>query len=730
MEVTSHPASAAIFLSQIVAFLVCGRLLGELMQRIGQASVLGQLAAGMLLGPSVLGAISPELEHSLFPSGEAQRAMINSVGELGIVLLLLLAGMETDLGLVRRSGRAALSVSLAGIAIPFACGVGVGTWLPDSMLPDPGKRLVTALFLGTALSISSVKIVALLVRELGFLRRTVGQVIVASAIIDDTLGWIIMSVTFGLALRGAIDIPSVLRAVLGTLAFLGLSLTVGRRVVYQLIRWVNDNFVSELPVITVIIAITGVMALITQAIGVHTVLGAFVAGIVIGDSPILTRHIEAQLRGLIIALFMPVFFGLAGLSTDLQALGRPDLLLLTLGLIAIASIGKFSGAMIGGRAAGLSYAQSLAVGCGMNARGSTEIIIASIGLSAGVLNQSLFTSIVTMAIVTTMAMPPMLRWALGRLPMTSEEQARLEREELEARSLIPNIERLLLAVDSSPSGELAGRLAGHLAGVRGMPTTVVQIDSAASDVQNLREQQVARTATAVKGAADSDGQAATPEGTPDIQVRVPATRSAETTISTEAKKGYGLLFIGREPAAEGDRFHDQITRAAAEFGGPFAIVIARGKQSHIDNAPLKVLVPVSGTPVSRHGGELAIALTETTGGTVTALHVPRADVKRWLLRNRYALSLARSSIANSIIREIVRLGEIHGVAVTGAVRAGRAPDEAVLRELQRGQYNLVVMGVTSRPTEQLFFGEIASILLTRANCSVVFLASEGDSTAR
>src|SRR5579859_1071691 len=141
MELTHHTASATVFLSEIVAFLVCGRLLGELMQRIGQASVLGQLVAGMLLGPSVLGALSPELQHSLFPSEEAQRAMINSVSELGILLLLLLAGMETDLGLVRRSGRAALSVSLAGIAIPFACGVGVGAWLPDSLLPDPEKRL-------------------------------------------------------------------------------------------------------------------------------------------------------------------------------------------------------------------------------------------------------------------------------------------------------------------------------------------------------------------------------------------------------------------------------------------------------------------------------------------------------------------------------------------------------------------------------------------------------------
>jgi Kef-type K+ transport system membrane component KefB len=271
--------------------------MGELMHRIGQPAVMGQLIAGILLGPSVLGAVWPELQHSLFPTSPDQKAMIDAVAQLGILLLLLLTGMETDLSVVRRSRRAAVSVSIAGIAVPFLCGILLGELLPDTMLPDPGKRLITALFLGTALSISSVKIVAMVVREVGFLRRTVGQVIVAAAIIDDTIGWIIMSVTFGLALHGGIDPASLAQSLLGTAFFLVLSFTIGRRLVFRLIRWANDRFLSELPVITAILVATGVMALITNAIGVHTVLGAFVAGILVGQSPILTRHIDEQLRG-------------------------------------------------------------------------------------------------------------------------------------------------------------------------------------------------------------------------------------------------------------------------------------------------------------------------------------------------------------------------------------------------------------------------------------------------
>ena len=233
------------------------------------------------------------------------------------------------------------------------------------------------------------------------------------------------------------------KSVLGTAVFLIASFTIGRRVVFFLIRWANDNFEGDFPVITTILVIMGVMALTTHFIGVHTVLGAFVAGVLIGESPILSKHIDEQLRGLILAFFMPVFFGIAGLSADLTVLKDPSLALMALGLIAIASFGKFAGAFIGGEIGGLTRRELLALACGMNARGSTEVIVATIGLSMGALSQNLFTMIVAMAIVTTMAMPPMLRWGLSRVPMGKDEKERLEREEFEAKGFVPNLERLL-----------------------------------------------------------------------------------------------------------------------------------------------------------------------------------------------------------------------------------------------------------------------------------------------
>src|SRR5947208_6416568 len=264
-------ASEVLFLAPLITLMLVGRLLGEIMNRIGQPSVMGMLLGGIMLGPSVLGGLWPDLQHAVFPRTAEQKAMLDGVSQYGILLLLLLTGMETDLKLVRTVGKASLSISVTGVAIPFICGFVLGQFLPEWLLPHPDQRLLTSLFLGTALSISSIKIVAAIVREMGFTRRNLGQIIVASAICEDSIGWIIIAITFGLAEAGRIDVLSVSKSVLGTAAFLVASLTIGRRLVFFAIRWANDHFESDFPVITTILVIMGAMALTTHFIGVHTV---------------------------------------------------------------------------------------------------------------------------------------------------------------------------------------------------------------------------------------------------------------------------------------------------------------------------------------------------------------------------------------------------------------------------------------------------------------------------
>jgi Kef-type K+ transport system membrane component KefB/nucleotide-binding universal stress UspA family protein len=705
--------SEALFIAQIIILLIVGRSLGEVMQRLGQPAIMGQLLAGIVLGPSLLGFVLPDLQHAMFPSDPRQKIMIDAVSQIGILLLLLLTGMETDLALIAPVRRAAASISVAGIVAPFACGVLLGELIPASMLPNPDLRLITSLFLGTALSISSVKIVAAVVEEMNFMRRTIGQLIVASAVIDDTIGWIIIAVIFGIALRGEVEIVSVVATILGTVAFMAASLTVGQRIVSAIIRWTNDNFVSELPVITAIIVITGVMALITHMIGVHTVLGAFVAGILVGRSPILTQHVRDQLRGTIIALFMPVFFGIAGLGADLTVLKDPSLLLVAVGLIAIASIGKFGGAFLGGSLARLSARESLAIGCGMNARGSTEVIVATIGLSMGALNQTLYSMIVLMAFVTTMAMPPLLRWALARLPVSNEEADRLAREAVEAKGFLGTLERLLLAVDDTPNGRFVARLGGILSAWRRIPTTVV-------DLTVRPDAEAASPATVVKEAAATTTADGDKEPAPaDVTIRR-HDAAQDDAVTKEARKGYGLLMIGvDEVTVDGGGFGARVTKLAEEFDGPVLLVEARGA-NHQDpvGSGLDILVPVTGTQDSRRALEVAIALARAGTSSLTLIHVTVQNPSR---RRRVAEQLRRPD--HDVMRDAVALAEHYQIECRTVMRQDVSAAEAILKQLKRGRHDLVVLGVRPRAGGGMFFGAVADDLMLQAPASVVLVSA-------
>ena len=704
--------SEALFIAQIVLLLLAGRLLGEFVQRVGQPAVMGQLVAGMLLGPSVFGMLWPDAQRAIFAGGPEQKAMLDAVSHLGILMLLLLTGMETDLKLVKSTRRAAASVSAAGIIIPFVCGVALGQVLPEAMLPRPDQRLITSLFLGTALSVASVKIVATVVRDMGFMRRRIGMTLVASAIVDDTVGWTIIAITSSLALHGVLDAAALTQSLLGTGLFLLTSFTLGQRLVFALIRWTNDRFISEAPVVTAILIVMGVMALTTHLIGIHTVLGAFVAGILVGQSPILTRHINEQLRGLVVALFMPVFFSIAGLNADLSILKDPQLAGLTVGLIAIASVGKFSGAFLGGALGGLSGRESLALACGMNARGSTEVIVASIGLSMGVISHDLFTMIVTMAVVTTLAMPPTLRWALSRLPLREEEQARLDREEFEAKGFIPNVERLLVAVDGSANGKLALRLAGLIAASRGITTTVLHLGGGSP--AHVR---AAITAIAGRGTDEERGQRA------HVTLRT-GSLPPDAAVTREAKKGYGLLVLGiAKTVAPHGGFDEEIGRIAAIYDGPLAVVVARGP--HVDGeneAALNLLVPVRGNKVSRRAAEVALAMARTSDSPMTALYVLSAagpgGAKR---RLRHPTPSRRYEEA--VLKEIVDLADRYGRSIRTALRLDVSPEDAILRQARLGHYNLIVMGVGKPAGDTLFFGKVAAAILENSNHSILFVSS-------
>ena len=697
----------AIFAAELILLLFFGRLIGELMTRVGQPAIFGQLLAGVLLGPSVFGLILPELRYMVFPDTPAVKSMIDAVSQIGILLLLLLTGMETNLALVNRRRRAVVSTSLSGIVVPFACGVALAYALPVELLPSPTGRLVTALFLGTALSISSVKIVGMVLLETGALRRDVGQLILATAILDDTLAWIIIAVISGIAAHDTVDLQHVGLSIGLTALFLAASVSFGRRLVARIILWCNDNLGTEVPVISAILLIMLTMALTTELIGVHTALGAFIAGILIGQSPILTEHIEGQLRGFIMAFFAPVFFAVAGLGMDLRTLFDPTLALFTLAIIVIASLGKFVGAFIGGRLGGMSWLESLTLATGLNARGSTEVIVASVGLSMGALTQPLYTMIVAMAVVTTMAMPPSLRWMMARLPLGDDELQRLDKEDAEQSESVPHMERALIYLDDSANGVVMASLAGLFVARQSVLTTVLEAPAQGGAVG----QGVRRLTAAAKTALRS------PPERPLQQLVQARTAEADDALEKEAVKGYNIAFVGVDQpiSLTEPRFEERLERLVSTFEGPVAMLVNGEALGPSAGSPRDILVPATGDPESRLATEIALVVAAASRGSLTVFHVFDPQEDTLMLRGR-----ARR-FGMSVLVDAHRLGKRSGVPVKGLTATNTQPEAEIRRAVARGGHDLLVMGTSLRRGGAKFLGPRALALVRSLGVPVLLV---------
>jgi nucleotide-binding universal stress UspA family protein len=387
--------------------------------------------------------------------------------------------------------------------------------------------------------------------------------------------------------------------------------------------------------------------------------------------------------------------------------------------VLIASIGKFGGAFAGGAMGGLTTRESYALASGMNARGSTEVIIATIGLSMGVLSQNMFSMIVTMAILTTMAMPPMLRAALSRLPLSKDEKARLEREEFEQNGFVANLERLLLAADESPNAKFASHIAGLLAGWRGLPITVLHLDpkmqekeAKPDDTESLEA--VVKNAAKVIGEADEDSS-----GNVDITTSALKEKPAEA-IAEEAKKGFDLLVVGMDQLLDArGRFVRRIEQIGAGFKGPMAIVA--GKGAHLEQPVangLKILVPVSGSAVSRRGAEVAVALAHVSPNPLRVVYVSTTR-DRGAKRESASISLAREE---AILKEAAAAAARYNVEVSTALRAHTAPEQAILQEIRSANADLVVLGVDRIQGDKLDFGSVAHAVLSKSKASVLLIA--------
>jgi len=399
----STPQLSVYFFLQVGVIILACRAAGALARRFGQPQVVGEMIAGVALGPSLFGALAPGVQGALFPS--ASLDMLYVGGQVGVGLYMFLVGTEFNVTHLQARYRSALAVSWAGIAVPFALAFALAPWLHDvpGLFSPQARFLETALFLGAAIAITAFPMLARIIQERGLAGSPLGTLALTAGAMDDAAAWCILAVVLA-SFGGSWDQAWV--AIVGGIAYLALMLSVGRRWLRPLADRAPLDGPLPAPTFAVVMALFFFCAWAMDAIGLHAVFGGFVLGICLPRGA-LTDGLRATLQTVVVVVLLPLFFTYSGLKTQLSLVFDAAMLLPAAAILLASFGGKAIACWAAARLAGETSRDAMAIGALMNARGLMELIIINIGLQAGLIGPSLFSILVVMAILTTLMATPL-----------------------------------------------------------------------------------------------------------------------------------------------------------------------------------------------------------------------------------------------------------------------------------------------------------------------------------
>jgi Kef-type K+ transport system membrane component KefB len=699
-----------VLLVQVSVLLFTARLLGELSQKLGQPTVIGEILAGILLGPSLLSGIFPALGEWLVPHTPTQGHLLELVSLMGVLFLLLVTGLETDLPLIRKQARSAIGVAFGGLLATLSTGFLIGQFIPDDLLVDPNQRFVFALFLATAMAISAIPVVAKILMEMKLTRRNIGQTIIAAAMIDDTVGWILLSVVIGIASEGVLSLAGFAQSILRVLALMVLSFTAGTWIVRRSLAFVHNKLHMTDKILSTLVFFMLAWSAFSQAIGLEALLGAFVIGMVFSQMPSLSPEAIHKLDSLTFGIFAPIFFAVAGLKVNIATLFEPRLFLIACLVIAAAIGFKLLGNYLGARIiGGAEHWTAVFYGSGLNARGSMGIIIASIGLSLNLLSLEIFSIVVVMAILTSLLAPLMLRWSLSHIKPEQEELERLRQEELNAQNMIANVHRVLLPVRAraatSPSQRIEAQILQRLHANSPIELTLLT---------------VAKSETRTE-AGDFLDKLASLFQLPKLNKRILTGTMTQNLILKEIDKGYDLVVLGASERLTNSEvlfapLLDTIVRLS-----PVPTLVVQGIHTKENWQPSKILVPSNGSLASKRAAELAFALAQAED-SVTIMRVVEESYSDESLDASGTLVARQIFDAHASLEQIRELGQSQAIATEAEVVIDREPETAILRMAAEMDADLIILGTSIRiGTEQLYLGPRVERVLKNANCPVIVI---------
>ena len=414
----------AILLLQIIVIIGFARFFGFLFKKIGQPAVIGEIVAGIVLGPSIIGSFFPEINHFLFPA--ASLGSLNFISQIGLILFMFIIGMELDLKAISKQAYGAVIISHASIIIPYTLGMGLAYFLYRQYAPAGISFLSFALFMGIAMSITAFPVLARILQEKGLTRSRLGAMALTCAAADDLTAWCILAAVIALVKSGSSF--SVLYTIGFSIAYVLLML----KVIHPMLEKLGDVYTSrkkmQTPIIAFIFMIMIVSSYVTSIIGIHALFGAFIAGVVMPSNINFRKIVIDKIEDVSIILLLPLFFVITGLRTQIGLLNEGHLWITFGWILLVAVAGKFGGSALAARMVGQSWKDSLSIGVLMNTRGLMQLIVLNIGYDLGILSPQIFAMMVLMALVTTFMTGPALDLINWLLP---ERSANLETTEVE-----------------------------------------------------------------------------------------------------------------------------------------------------------------------------------------------------------------------------------------------------------------------------------------------------------
>ena len=359
------------------------------------------------MGPTILGMIYPELYEFLFPKFGRVPAALDGIFSISVIFLLFVAGMEVQLSLVLKQGKIAVYTSTFSMIIPFFTGFAVAWYFPEvfGIRSSQEEKFLFALFFGTALSISALPVIARILMDMNLFKTPVGMLIIASAMFNDLIGWLIFSLILSLAGKGT-DTMGLGYTIAYILVFGLFMLTIGKKIIDRILPWIQNKLSCPGGVLAFSLGICLLCAAFTESINIHAILGAFIAGIAIGDSVQLHEKAREIIHQFITNFFAPLFFVSIGLKVNF--IENFDAVIVLIVLV-LAYVGKVVGATAGAYLGGMRNRNALAVSFGLNARGSMEIILGTLALNSGLISPKIFVALIVMALVTSLTSAPLMK---------------------------------------------------------------------------------------------------------------------------------------------------------------------------------------------------------------------------------------------------------------------------------------------------------------------------------